>query len=108
MRPSALLVDSLVYICNEAGVLRCLEAKTGKEHYRRAVLRRKHIASPVYGDGKIYFTSRDGTVTVVQSGTEFKILATNRMDETICASPVISGNRIYLRSFDALFAVEGP
>ena len=106
MRPSPLLVDSLVYICAEAGVLRCLDAKTGKQHYRRAIHRHKHFASPVYGDGRLYFASRDGTVTVVQPGTEFKILATNRIDEPICASPVISGGRIYLRSFDTLFAFE--
>ena len=106
VRPSALLVDSLVYICSEEGVLRCWDAKTGKEHYRRAVHRHKHFASPVYADGKIYLTSRNGTLTVVQSGTEFKVLATNRMDETICASPAVSGGRIYLRSFDAIYAIE--
>jgi outer membrane protein assembly factor BamB len=30
MRPSALLVDSEVYVCQETGVLHCLDAKTGK------------------------------------------------------------------------------
>lgn len=107
MRPSALLADSLAYICSEKGVLRCLDAKTGKEHYRRPVHRHIHYASPVFAEGRIYFTARDGTVTVVQSGTDFHILATNRLEEEIAASPAVSGRRIYLRSFDALYAIEG-
>lgn len=106
MRPSALLVNSLVYICDEAGVLLCLDAKTGKKYYRRALHRHTHFASPVYADGNIYFTARDGTTTVITSGPEFTVLSTNPLDETICASPVISKGRIYLRSFEALYAIE--
>jgi len=106
MRPSALLVDSIAYVCQEAGVLHCLDANTGEQHYKKPIHRHTHHASPVYADGKIYFASRDGTVTVVQAGTDFKILATNAMDEPLCASPAISHGRIYLRTFDALYAIE--
>jgi outer membrane protein assembly factor BamB len=106
MRPSALLVDSVAYVCQETGVLHCLDAISGEQHYKKPVHRHTHHASPVYGDGKIYFASRDGVVTVVQPGTEFKILATNDMEEPLCASPAISDGRIYLRTFAALYAIE--
>lgn len=108
MRPSALIVDSLAYVLQESGVLYCLEAKTGEQHYRRPVHRHTHHASPVYADGRIYFMARDGTVTVVKPGREFEVLATNTLDETMCASPSFSGGRIYLRSFDALYAIGKP
>ena len=106
MRPSALLVDSIVYVCQESGVIQCLDAHTGKQHYKRPIHRHTHYASPVYCDGKIYLASRDGTVSVVQAGTEFKLLATNVLDEPLCASPVIADGRIYLRTFEALYAIE--
>jgi outer membrane protein assembly factor BamB len=106
MRPSALLVDSLAYVCQESGVLYCLDAHTGEQHYKKPLHRHTHHASPVYGDGKIYFASRDGTVTVVRAGSEFEILATNEMNEPLCASPVIVDGRIYLRTFEALYAIE--
>jgi outer membrane protein assembly factor BamB len=105
-RPSALMVDSLAYVGTEKGALYCLDVKTGKQHYRRPIHRHTHHASPVYADGRIYFTARDGTVTVVKPGTDFEILATNSLDETISASPAISGGRIYLRTFAALYAIE--
>ena len=63
--------------------------------------------APVYADGKVYVTSRDGYVTVVKAGPKFEKLAENRMPDQISASPAISGGRIYLRGFETLYAI-GP
>ena len=108
LRPSALLVNSLVYVCQESGVLHCLDARTGEQHYKRPLHRHTHYASPVTCGGYIYFAARDGTVSVVQGGPTFKLLATNQLNETLCASPVLADGRIYLRTFEALYAIEKP
>ena len=65
----------------------------------------RHRASPVYADGKIYLTARDGTITVVKAGRDFEILSTNKMEESISSSPAVANGRIYLRTFDALYAI---
>jgi outer membrane protein assembly factor BamB len=44
-------------------------------------------------------------VNVVAAGREFKIVSTIKMGEEMSASPAISNGRIYLRSFDALYAI---
>ena len=62
-------------------------------------------ASPVLADGKIYLCARKGTVTVVKAGKEFEILSKNEMEDSISASPAIAGGRIYLRTFNALYAI---
>ena len=69
--PSPLIHDGLVYLCRENGVLLCLEAKTGKLLYEESTHKRRHRTSPVYADGKIYLTARDGTVSVVKAGPKF-------------------------------------
>ncbi|MCZ6796123.1 MAG: pyrrolo-quinoline quinone, partial [Planctomycetota bacterium] len=56
--------------------------------------------------GRIYLTARRGVVTVVKAGREFEVLAENKMDEPITASPLISGGTLYLRTFDALYAIR--
>jgi outer membrane protein assembly factor BamB len=104
--PSPLIHDGLVYLCGEFGGLTCIEAKTGKQVYRRATHRHRHRASPVLGDGKLYLTARDGTVTVVEAGKAGKVLATNKLPDQAAASPVVSGGRIYLRGFKNLWAIE--
>jgi len=104
--PSPLVHDGLVYLCRENGVLMCLDAATGAEQYPPQRTRdHRHRASPVYADGKIYLTSRDGIVSVVKAGRTFELLSQNKMDDSISASPAISGGRIYLRGFANLYAI---
>lgn len=103
--PSPLIHDGLVYLCSEDGVLTCLDAKTGKQLYRERIEPGRYRASPVYGDGKIYLVSRKGTIYVVKAGPEFEMIAQNTMDEEVSSSLAISGGRIYVRTFDALYAI---
>lgn len=106
--PSPLVVDGLVYLCHENGVLTCLDAASGKQYYQERAFSDRYRASPVYGDGKIYLSARGGVVTVVEAGRDFEILSSNDMGEPMSASPAISGGRIYFRTFEALYAIEKP
>jgi outer membrane protein assembly factor BamB len=103
--PSPLVHDGLVYLCRENGFLVCLDMKTGNELYNQRLHPARYRASPVYADGKIYLTARDGTVTVVKAGPQFQQLAVNKLADQISASPAISNGRIYLRGFKALYAI---
>jgi outer membrane protein assembly factor BamB len=104
--PSPLLVDGLVYLVGErgSGNLRVLDAKTGKEQYTQRIHEARYRASPVYADGKIYLTARDGVVTVIKPGAAFERLAENKLGDQVAASPAVSGGRIYVRGFNALYA----
>ena len=62
----------------------------------------RHRASPVYVDGKVLLTARDGTVYVVKAGPKFELLATNQTKDDQTASPVVADGRIYLRGFKNL------
>jgi outer membrane protein assembly factor BamB len=104
--PTPVIVDDLVYLCMENGNLTLLEAKTGKEVYTEATHRMRHRASPVYADGKLYLTARDGKVHVIQAGREFKILSVNDLGEDQSSSPAISGGTIYMRTFEHLWAIR--
>ena len=103
--PSPLIHDGLIYLCRENGDLICLDAETGEQLYRERTHRHRHRASPVYANGYIYLTSRDGVITVVKAGREFEIVASNSIDEVIAASPVITDQALYLRSYQALYAI---
>ena len=69
-----------------------------------------HIATDIAphrsnANGFIYLTSRDGVITVVKAGREFEIVASNSMEEVIAASPVLTDGTLYLRSYQALYAI---
>ena len=106
--PSPLVHDGLVYLCKENGVLICLDAKTGQQHYQERLHGARYRASPVYADGKIYCCARDGTVSVVQAGPKFQLLGKSKLPDELAASPTIAHDRLYLRTFGALYAIGLP
>jgi outer membrane protein assembly factor BamB len=104
--PSPVVHDGLVYLVRERGSIQCWDAKTGKDVYEPQRLHNNiHRASPVYADGKVFATSRDGVVSVVKAGPKFELLAQNRLPDDLAASPVILDGRIYLRGFKHLYAI---
>lgn len=104
--PSPLMYEGLVYLCRENGVLACHDAQTGEELYRERLHPARYRASPVYADGKIFCTARDGTVTVVKAGRKFEAIAVNKLSDQISASPVIVRGMILLRGYDNLYAIS--
>jgi outer membrane protein assembly factor BamB len=107
--PSPLLSgDRLYFTQTNEPVLTCLNAKTGEVILERERLRglSSLYASPVEADGRIYFTDRNGTTMVIQRGDKLKVLAVNRLDEPIDASPAAIGKQLFLRSAKHLYCIE--
>jgi outer membrane protein assembly factor BamB len=104
-KPSLLLAGDLLFMVNDAGIVTCLDAKSGAEVWRARV-RDTYSASPISAEGRIYFFSEDGRTTVVEAGREFKVLAESTLDDGIMASPAVDGSAFYLRTRTALYRVE--
>jgi outer membrane protein assembly factor BamB len=105
--PCPLVYGGLVYLCDENGNgLIVLDAKTGEKVAEHKLARGIHRASPVYADGKVYVLSRSGAATVVEAGKDGKVLATNKLPDDTAASIVAVGNRIYVRGYKNLWAIE--
>lgn len=64
-------------------------------------------SSPVAADGKLYFVSRTGDMSVLALGSEFSLLAQNRFDEPgdFSATPAISNGELLIRSNKFLYCV---
>ncbi len=104
--PTPLVHEGLVYVCRENGVLDCFDAKTGEEFYSERIHPQRYRSSPVYVDGKIVCTARDGVVTVVKAGKNFELLSENKLGESIAATPALADGTMYLRTFDHLWAIR--
>lgn len=66
---------------------------------------RSVYASPVAAADRIYFTGRDGTTVVIKHGATLEVLATNKLDEGIDASPAIVDNEMFFRGETHLFCL---
>lgn len=103
-----IVVGEHLYLCHDAGVVTCYEARSGEMVYRKRLGGggSGFTASPVAADGLIYFTSEDGEVYVVKAGEEFEILAVNQMGETCMASPAISQGTLFFRTRNHVVAIR--
>lgn len=104
--PSLLSIGDELYLQSDKGTISCLDAKTGEVHYQKKRLIRTSSASPVYAANKIYFTDERGTTLVIAPGKEFKLLATNDIEEPVLASMAIVDEKLLLRSEFALYCIE--
>jgi outer membrane protein assembly factor BamB len=106
--PSPLLYgDALYYLNHYQGVLTRVNAATGIDQpgaIRLAAIRDVY-ASPVAAAGRIYVTDRDGTTVVLSHADKPKVLAENRLDETISASAALVGGSLFLRGERHLYSL---
>ena len=80
-------------------------AKSGRVVWKERI-GGNHWAFPLYADGKIYFFSQEGKVSVILATRTFKLLAENECDASFIASPPVAGNAMILRSLTHLYRVE--
>jgi outer membrane protein assembly factor BamB len=96
--------QGLIYMSTDNGILSAVDAKTGERLWQERV-GGTFSASPIAGDGKIYFLSEGGETIVIRAGRTFELVSRNRLDGHFVASPAASGGRVFLRADDRLFAV---
>jgi outer membrane protein assembly factor BamB len=104
LTPSPLLVGEELYLVTDAGIVSCLDARTGAILWQER-LNGTFSASPIFADGRIYFLAEDGVATVLAPGREYRRVATNALDGATLASMAVSDGSIYIRSATHLYRI---
>ncbi len=103
--PSPLVYGGRVFTVGSQGLMACTDAKTGKVLYTER-LKGVFSASPVAGDGKVYFLNETGACTVVSAkADEYELLGVNELGEGSMGTPAIAHGRVYIRTDKALYAI---
>lgn len=108
--PSPLLYDGRLYCFkSNKAILSCFDADKGNRLFGPERLEdiQDAYASPVGADGHVYLVGRDGTTVVINNADKLDVVATNKLDEHIDASPAIAGNELFLRGKEHLFCISG-
>jgi outer membrane protein assembly factor BamB len=105
--PTDLVYGGYLYNLREgSGKLTCFDAKTGKLIYEESLPDAREItASGIASNGRLYFTSEQGTVFVVKAGNTFELISKNPLDDLIMATPAISEEMLFFRTQHYLIAV---
>jgi outer membrane protein assembly factor BamB len=93
---TAAVADGLLYLCDVAGRLHCLNAETGQCYW---VYDSKSTiwGSSLVADGKVYMPTSKGLV-VLAAGKEQKVLSQINLGAPIYATPVAANGTLYIAS----------
>jgi outer membrane protein assembly factor BamB len=103
--PSPLYFNGRLYTIQNGGTAFCRVAKTGELLYSGPLgAPGYYYSSPVASDQKIYIASEEGVVVVLEAGDKLNVLARNKLDGQILATPALVEGNIYVRTENYLYA----
>ena len=100
--------EQLYFFKHFRNILTVVDPKTGVVRYGPVRLPELGdvYASPVGAANRVYLFGRDGQAMVLENGPVLKVLATNSLDEPVDGTPALVGDRLYVRSRRALYALR--
>jgi len=103
--PTPIAHNGKAYNLSDKGTLTALDIKTGAEAWSENLpkARGKFYSSPTLAGDKIYAAREEGDVYVVQVRPNFKVLASNRINDRIAAAPVLINDKVLLRTAGHLY-----
>lgn len=95
------------FVGKDNGVVSAFAATTGEPEItvRLGTGNDGFSASPVAGDGKLFFTSETGAVYVLAADADLEVLATLSLGEICMATPAIASGMMLFRTRDHVLAV---
>ncbi len=104
-KPSVCFDGKRVLAVDDNGMAGAIDAKTGADLWRERI-GGNYSASPLLAEGRVYFFSEEGKVTVLAAADSFTKLAEGKFDDGFMASPAVSGKSLILRTKTAIYRVE--
>ena len=104
---SPLWYQDAIYFVRDGAVVTCLNARTGDPIYAQERIGRtgNYYASPIAADGRIYFASVPGQLTVVKAGgPKPEILHQADFNSRILATPALADDQVFVRTETHLWA----
>lgn len=103
--PSPIAVGDYLLITSDDGIGSCFDADTGKIMWQERLGRHYSGSLVVTADDLVYATDDDGVTKVIKPGEKSEVLATNKLDEAIYASPAISRGQLFFRGTKHLWCI---
>lgn len=104
--PTSVIKGDLLFLWYDRGVVSCLDAPTGKIHWRERI-GGDYFSSPVRVADRLYNVTREGKVVVLAAAKEFRPLGEIALGEASKSTPAIADGVMYLRTLSQLMAVGG-
>lgn len=105
--PTPIVRNGVLWMVKDGGIVTRLEAASGRLlSEERLPGPGNYYASPVAGDGKVYFASEAGVVSVVADEPDWRVISSHKSEGKIYGTPVLDGECVFIRTEVALSCYE--
>jgi outer membrane protein assembly factor BamB len=94
----------MVFYADFSGFLHCLDAKTGKQHWKHDMLA-AIWGSPMVIDGKVYLGDEDGDIVILEASPTKKLIAELNMGSSVYCTPVAANGTLFIANRNQLYAL---
>ncbi|MCB1203488.1 MAG: PQQ-binding-like beta-propeller repeat protein, partial [Verrucomicrobiae bacterium] len=107
--PSVLVVGDQCYLWDDAGIVTCLDAASGKELWKGRVpgVEGPCMGSPVSDGKSIFCADESGNVHAIAVGDSLRSLGKNALGDLCRSTPAFGDGALFVRTFHRIVAVEG-
>lgn len=102
---SPVVVDGCLYIPSR-GVMTCYDCKSGEQIYKERLPLKSTAAAMWGGKGVVFLMDETGKCLAIQTGPEFKILETSKINDQFWSSPSVAGKSLILRGKTTVYCIR--
>jgi outer membrane protein assembly factor BamB len=103
--PTPVAKDDMLFLWSDAGIVSCVELKTGETIWKERV-GGDFSGSPIILGNKLVNTSHDGVVTILAAARNFEKLGSIETNKTVRSTMAATTDKILLRADDELIIVR--
>jgi hypothetical protein len=103
--PSPVIINNRLLVVQDANIIRLFDPESGEELWKERLGRRGYSASPTVVGDVVYLPDETGEVHVFRVGEKFERISSNKLEGDGMASPVICGDKIFLRTANHLYCI---
>jgi outer membrane protein assembly factor BamB len=100
---TGMVVDEHYFILTEPGILQCIDMATGEIVKQERIGKGGNWGSIAQVANRLYVTNTSGQTLVLSPSNNFKLLATNSVNEMTRGSPAFSNGQVFLRTHKTLW-----
>lgn len=103
---SPLVLGDRLLLLGDNGIVTSLDLRTGRQFWQERI-GGEYVVSSVHAAGRVYCFATDGRAVVLKAGNDFQVIARNKLEAGLMASPCISDGALFLRTKAALYRIQG-
>lgn len=104
--PTGIVIGPLAWLWSDAGIVTCLQVKTGEIRYQERV-GGDFFGSPVCQNGRLFCVSTTGEIIVLEASDKFNVLHRYSLQELCRSTPAIALNQMFIHTEKHLFSIGG-